>query len=134
MLSKRALLAGMAATGFCLTATRPTLAQAYPTRPVKMVVPLPYPGMGPYQIAVDKNHNLWMNVWTSDVVLKYEPATGKWTTFDLPSRGTEVRHISIDERDGKLKVVIPEYRVSKMAVMNFRSEADIAALKAQTAR
>ena len=98
------------------------------------VVPLPYQGMSPYQITVDKNHNLWMNVWTSDVVLKYEPATGKWTTFDLPSRGTEVRHISIDERDGKLKVIIPEYRVSKMAVMNFRSEVDIAALKAQAAR
>ena len=98
------------------------------------VVPLPYQGMSPYQITVDKNHNLWMNVWTSDVVLKYEPATNKWTTFDLPSRGTEVRHISIDERDGKLKVIIPEYRVSKMAVMNFRSEADLAALKAQAAR
>jgi virginiamycin B lyase len=98
------------------------------------VVPLPYQGMSPYQITVDKNHNLWMNVWTSDVVLKYEPATNKWTTFDLPSRGTEVRHISIDERDGKLKVIIPEYRVSKMAVMTFRSEADIAALKTQAAR
>ena len=66
------------------------------------VVPLPHQGMSPYQITVDKNHNLWMNVWTSDVVLKYEPAANKWTTFDLPSRGTEVRHISIDERDGKL--------------------------------
>jgi streptogramin lyase len=98
------------------------------------VVPLPYQGMSPYQITVDKNHNLWMNVWTSDVVLKYEPAANKWTTFDLPSRGTEVRHISIDERDGKLRVVIPEYRVSKMAVMDFRSEADIAALKAQADR
>jgi len=98
------------------------------------VVPLPHQGMSPYQITVDKNHNLWMNVWTSDVVLKYEPATSKWTTFDLPSRGTEVRHISIDERDGKLKVIIPEYRVSKMATMTFRSEAEIAALKAQAAR
>ncbi len=98
------------------------------------VVPLPYQGMSPYQITVDKNHNLWMNVWTSDVVLKYEPAANKWTTFDLPSRGTEVRHISIDEHSGKLKVIIPEYRVSKMAVMNFRSEADIAALKARATR
>jgi hypothetical protein len=31
-------------------------------------------------------------------------------------------------------VIIPEYRVSKMAVMTFRSEADIASLKAQAAR
>jgi hypothetical protein len=28
-------------------------------------------------------------------------------------------------------VFVPEYRVSKSAVMNFRSEADLAALKAQ---
>jgi len=98
------------------------------------VVPMPYQGMSPYQITVDKNHNLWMNVWTSDVILKYDPAAGKWTTFDLPSRGTEVRHISIDEHDGKMKVVIPEYRVSKMAVMSLRSEADLAALKAQAER
>jgi streptogramin lyase len=98
------------------------------------VVPLPYPGMSPYQITVDNNHNLWMNVWTSDVVLKYDPSANKWTTFDLPSRGTEVRHVSIDERNGKLRVVIPEYRVSKMAVMDFRSEADLAALKAQAER
>jgi len=95
------------------------------------VVQLPYQGMSPYQITVDKNHNLWMNVWTSDVVLKYEPNTGKWTTFDLPSRGTEVRHVSIDESGDKLRVIIPEYRVSKMAVMDFRSEAELAALKAQ---
>jgi streptogramin lyase len=95
------------------------------------VVALPYPGMSPYQITADKNHNLWMNVWTSDVVLKYDPSANKWTTFDLPSRGTEVRHISIDERNGKLRVFIPEYRVSKMAVMDFRSEADLAALKTQ---
>ena len=98
------------------------------------VVPLPYRGMSPYQITVDKDHNLWMNVWTSDVVLKYDPTANKWTTFDLPSRGTEVRHVSIDERDGKLKVIIPEYRVSKMAVMTLRSEAELAALKAQAER
>jgi streptogramin lyase len=68
------------------------------------------------------------------VVLKYDPSANKWTTFDLPSRGTEVRHISIDERGDKLKVIIPEYRVSKMAVMTFRSEAELATLKAQAER
>jgi hypothetical protein len=36
--TKRALLAGMAATGFGLTAARPASAQTYPTRVVKMVV------------------------------------------------------------------------------------------------
>ena len=51
-------------------------------------VPLPYQGMGPYQIAVDSKHNAWLNIWTSDVVLKYDPAADKWTTFDLPTRGS----------------------------------------------
>lgn len=46
MLTKRALLAGMAATGFGLAAARPASAQTYPTRPVKMIVPLP-PGSAP---------------------------------------------------------------------------------------
>ena len=45
MFTKRALLAGMAATGFGLAA-QPASAQTYPTRPVKMVVPLP-PGSAP---------------------------------------------------------------------------------------
>jgi streptogramin lyase len=95
-------------------------------------VPLPGPGvMQPYQVAVDKNHNAWLNIWTSDVILRYDPAANKWTTFDLPTRGTEARYISLLEKDGKMEVVIPYSRESKVAVMTFRSEADLAALKAQ---
>jgi sugar lactone lactonase YvrE len=94
-------------------------------------VPLPYQGMGPYQIAVDKGHNAWLNIWTSDVVLRFDPAAGKWTTFDLPTRGTEARYISLTEKDGKMEVIIPYSRTSKVAVMSFRSEADLEALKKQ---
>ena len=56
---------------------------------------------------------------------------GQWTLFDLPVRGTEIRHVSLLERDGVTKVIVPIYRDSKMGVMTLRSEADIAALKAQ---
>jgi len=95
-------------------------------------VPLPGPGiMQPYHIAVDKDHNAWLNIWTSDVILKYDPKADKWTTFDLPTRGTEARYISLLERDGKTEVVVPYSRASKIAVMTFRSEVDVAALKAQ---
>ena len=95
-------------------------------------VPLPGPGvMQPYHIAVDKNHNAWLNIWTSDVVLRYDPAADKWTTFDLPTRGTEARYVSLLEKDGAMEVVVPYSRTSKVAVMTFRSEADLAALKAQ---
>ena len=95
-------------------------------------VPLPGTGiMQPYHIAVDKDHNAWLNIWTSDVILKYDPKADKWTTFDLPTRGTEARYISLLERDGKTEVVVPYSRASKIAVMTFRSEVDVAALKAR---
>ena len=95
-------------------------------------VPLPGPGiMQPYHIAVDKDHNAWLNIWTSDVILKYDPNADKWTTFDLPTRGTEARYISLLEKDGKTEVVVPYSRASKIAVMTFRSEVDVAALKAR---
>jgi streptogramin lyase len=96
-------------------------------------VPLPGPGvLQPYHITVDKNHNAWLNIWTSDVVLRYDPAADKWTTFDLPTRGTEARYVSLLERDGKVEVVIPYSRTSKVAVMTPRSQAEIDTLQKQT--
>jgi len=96
-------------------------------------VPLPGPGvMQPYHITVDKKHNAWLNIWTSDVVLRYDPAANKWTTFDLPTRGTEARYVSLLERDGKVEVVIPYSRTSKVAVMTPRSQAEIDTLQKQT--
>ena len=62
-------------------------------------------------------------------------AAGKWTLFDLPNRGTETRHISLLERAGQpMQVVIPYSRTRKVAVMTPRTEAEIAALKAQVGR
>ena len=96
------------------------------------IVPLPDSiGHQPYHIAVDKNHNVWGNMWTADQIYRYDPAAKTWAYFDLPRRGTEIRHISLAERDGKLQVVLPVYRTSQIAVMSVRSEADLQALKAQ---
>jgi len=95
------------------------------------IIPFPDSSYQPYHIAVDQNHNVWGNLWTADRITKYDPAKGEWTMFDLPTRGTEIRHISLLERNGVTKVVVPIYRDSKMGVMTLRSEADIAALKAQ---
>jgi hypothetical protein len=52
----------------------------------------------------------------------------------LPVRGTEIRHIALDERSGTTKVILPVYRTNQMGVMTLRSEADLAALKAQAPR
>jgi streptogramin lyase/mono/diheme cytochrome c family protein len=95
------------------------------------IIPFPSTTMQPYHIDVDKNHNVWGNLWTSDQIAKYDPASNKWTMFELPVRGTEIRHVSLMERDGKTQVVVPVYRSSQMGVMTVRSDAEIAALKAQ---
>jgi streptogramin lyase len=95
------------------------------------IVPFPEKTMQPYHIAVDNSHNVWANLWTSDHLAKYDPTNNKWTTFDLPVRGTEIRHVSLLERDGVTKVVVPVYRSSQMAYMVVRSEADLVALKTQ---
>jgi streptogramin lyase len=96
-------------------------------------VPLPN-GMQPYHIAVDSKHNAWLNVWTADNILRYDPSGKTWTRFDLPTRGSEARYISVTEHSGALQVVVPIYRSNQVAVMSFRSEADLAALKAQAAK
>jgi len=95
------------------------------------IIPFPDPAYQPYHIAVDQHHNVWGNLWTADRITKYDPSSGQWTMFDLPTRGTEIRHVSLLERDGVTKVTVPIYRDSKMGVMTLRSEAEIAALKAQ---
>ena len=98
------------------------------------IIPFPSTTMQPYHIDVDKNHNVWGNLWTSDQIAKYDPANNKWTMFELPVRGTEIRHVSLLERDGKTQVVVPVYRSSQMGVMTVRSDAEIAALKTQAAQ
>jgi streptogramin lyase len=95
------------------------------------IVPLPYPAMQAYHIAVDSRHNVWGNLWTADCIVRLDPATNTWTVFDLPVRGTEIRHISLLERGDKISVVVPVYRTSQMGVLTLRSEAELASLKAK---
>jgi len=95
------------------------------------IVPLPDPTMQAYHIAVDSRHNVWGNLWTSDRIVRYDPAAIAWTVFDLPVRGTEIRHIALLERGDRITVVVPVYRTSQMGVLTLRSEAELAALKAK---
>jgi streptogramin lyase len=94
------------------------------------IVPFPDKAMQPYHIHVDDNHNVWGNLWTNDQLVKYDPSTQRWTTFELPVRGTEFRHIMVDQRSGPTKIIVPVYRTNQMGVMTLRSDADIATVKA----
>src|ERR1700730_134800 len=96
---------------------------------------IPLPALRkPYHVAVDSQHNAWLNIWMTDQVLRYDPKANSFTAFDIPTRGSEVRYVSVHEKDGKMQVVLPSYRTRKVSVMAFRSEADIQAAKAQAAQ
>jgi streptogramin lyase len=95
------------------------------------IIPFPDAANQPYHIHVDSKHNVWGNLWTNDQIFKYDPSTDKWTFFEFPVRGTEDRHIFVDERSGSIKVTTPVYRVNQMAVMTIRSPEDITKLKQQ---
>jgi tripartite-type tricarboxylate transporter receptor subunit TctC len=67
-------MAGMAATGFGLASAQPSLAQTFPTRPVKIIVPLPA-GSAP-----DVRHRLiaqaLTQLWGQQVIVENRPGGG----------------------------------------------------------
>jgi streptogramin lyase len=97
------------------------------------MVPLPRPDIQqPYQAAVDKDHNVWVNLMNADEVLKFDPKTSQWTEYPFPTLGAETRYVSLLERDGSLQVILPYSRTRKVARMTIRSKQDLQALKNQT--
>ena len=96
------------------------------------IIPLPRQNsLQPYHAAVDKDHNVWINLMNADEVIKYDPKTSQWTEYSLPTLGTENRFVSLLERDGKMQVIVPYNRTSKVARMTFRTKEDIQALAKQ---
>jgi streptogramin lyase/mono/diheme cytochrome c family protein len=97
-------------------------------------VPLPN-GQQPYHVHVDQQHRPWTNLWGADRVMRYDPKSGAWTAFDLPTRGAEPRYISLLEREGApTQVVLPYFRARKVAIMTLRSEAILKDLSSEAER
>src|SRR5262245_36686641 len=74
MLTRRTLLAGMAATSYGLAMVQPGSAQTFPARPVKIIVPLPA-GSAP-----DVRHRLiaqaLTQLWGQQVIIENRPGGG----------------------------------------------------------
>ena len=82
----------------------------------------------PYATAVDRNHMVWTNLSSDDAVAKLDPTTRRYTIYKLPSIGTELRHIAVDDAAGPDVWVV--YReASRAARIQFRTEAELQALK-----
>ena len=91
----------------------------------------PTPESAPYDAVVDRGHNVWVNLTNGDSVARFDPKTEQWTEFPLPTRGIDLRHISLDERDGATRIVVGYTRNSKIARMQIRSKEELQALKEQ---
>jgi streptogramin lyase len=75
-------------------------------------------GIQPYQPAVDREGNVWFCSWMTDKLVRYNPHTSHWTFFELPSHGTEIRHMSVLERDGEPEMIVAaEGRLRKILTM-----------------
>jgi len=93
--------------------------------------PVPNKHSGPYAAVVDKNHVVWVNMMNNDSVGRFDPKTEKWTEYMLPTRGAESRHIAVLDKGGQTTVVVPYWRSSKVARLQFRTRQQIQQLKAQ---
>jgi streptogramin lyase len=82
---------------------------------------LPYAYSQPYTVAVDKNHMVWINLKNADRIAKFDPETEKFTDYFLPTRGTETRHIIVDNSTNPPTVWTPYNRTNKIARIQFRT-------------
>ena len=86
-----------------------------------------YPIEGnPYFVTVDKDSNVWTNLFLDARVAKLNPRTGQWTYYTLPSR-CESRNISVDTIRGD--VWVPCSNTSRIIRLQFRTAAQIEASK-----
>lgn len=86
-----------------------------------------YPVEGnPYFVTVDKDSNVWTNLFLDARVAKLNPRTGQWTYYTLPSR-CESRNISVDTIRGD--VWVPCSNTSRIIRLQFRTAAQIEASK-----
>jgi len=76
----------------------------------------------PYDIEVDKNQTVWINLLNEDRLAKFNPFTEQFTMYPLPSRGTETRHISVDNSTTPPTVWLAYSGLAKIARVEFRTD------------
>ncbi len=85
--------------------------------------PLPTAYSSPYATAVDKNGMVWINTMNHDALTKFDPRTERFTEYRLPTRGTEIRHVQLDNRTDPPTVWAPYNRSNKVVRLQMRTAA-----------
>ena len=83
--------------------------------------PLPYRYSFPYHVAVDKNHMVWVATINTDSVFKFNPFTEQFAEYRLPTLGTDVRLVSVDNSTDPPTVWLAYWQTSKLARIQFRT-------------
>lgn len=87
----------------------------------KAVTEIPMPRYTrPYGTVVDRNHMVWIWMMNTDMVAKLDPATERFTYYHLPTRGTDVRHLWVDDSTPQPTIWAAYNRVNKVARLEFR--------------
>ena len=76
----------------------------------------------PYKPFPDKNHMVWFGLSADDGLGQLNPTTGKFTMYPLPSRGTNSRHLAVDDSTDPPTVWVPYTGLGKVARVQFRTD------------
>ena len=76
----------------------------------------------PYKPIADKNHMVWFSNSAADMLGQLNPTTGKITLYQLPTRGTNSRHLAVDDTTPIPTVWVPYTGAGKIARVQFRTD------------
>ena len=74
----------------------------------------------PYKPIADKNHMVWFSNSAADILGQLNPNTGKIILYPLPTRGTNSRHLAVDDTTDVPTVWVPYTAAGKVARVQFR--------------
>jgi virginiamycin B lyase len=90
---------------------------------------VPFPGMSPYEAAVDSKHQVWVSFENGDEVGRFDPKTEKWTVYGWSTRGTAQRCQNIFEHDGVVEVVLASSAAQRVGRMVIRTPEEVEQLR-----
>jgi virginiamycin B lyase len=79
----------------------------------------------PYGLIVDNDHNVWINMLNTDMITKFNPTTKTFIQYQMPSRGTDIRHLVFDYITNPPELYMPYNRSNKVARIQFRKPGDM---------
>ena len=75
----------------------------------------PMPWSGPYDVAVDKNGEIWAGGEHTDYLFRLNPKTGQVTTYLLPTLEMNIQKVSIDNSTNPVTIWVGENHQAKIA-------------------